>query len=163
MTLSNWRKCAIASSGLVTESPYEPLGHERDVTYVASDDRDGARQMTEYLRSTGRRRIAIITGPLDTPGGVDRLAGYREIVGHGDPELIATGDYTRASGETAMARLLEQAPDLDAVFVCSDLMAERRLADNYACYESSQRQRNAEQLRRTQRNPEGNHQDCQDE
>ncbi|MEU8615110.1 substrate-binding domain-containing protein, partial [Actinoplanes sp. NPDC048791] len=68
-------------------------------------------------------RIAIITGPLDTPGGVDRLAGYREIVGHGDPELIATGDYTQASGEAAMARLLEQAPDLDAVFVCSDLMA----------------------------------------
>ena len=62
-----------------------PLGHERDVTYVAADDRDGARQMAEYLRSTGRRRIAIITGPLDTPGGVDRLAGYREVVGHGDP------------------------------------------------------------------------------
>nr|BFE72817.1 hypothetical protein GCM10020092_061180 [Actinoplanes digitatis] len=41
---------------------------------MASDDRDGARQMTGYLRSTGRRRIAIITGPLDTPGGVDRLA-----------------------------------------------------------------------------------------
>ncbi|GID93089.1 LacI family transcriptional regulator [Amorphoplanes digitatis] len=100
-----------------------PLGQERDVTYVASDDRDGARQMTGYLRSTGRRRIAIITGPLDTPGGVDRLAGYREIVGAGDPYLVATGDYTQASGEAAMTRLLSQAPDLDAVFVCSDLMA----------------------------------------
>ncbi len=100
-----------------------PLGQERDVTDVASDDRDGARQMTEYLRSAGRRRIAIITGPLDTSGGVDRLAGYREVVGHGDPHLIATGDYTQASGEAAMVRLLHQAPDLDAVFVCSDLMA----------------------------------------
>ena len=100
-----------------------PLGQERDVTYVASDDRDGARQMTEYLRSTGRRRIGIITGPLDTPGGVDRLAGYRDVVGHGDPHLIATGDYTQVSGEAAMTRLLAQAPDLDAVFVCSDLMA----------------------------------------
>jgi DNA-binding LacI/PurR family transcriptional regulator len=100
-----------------------PLGQERDVSYVAADDRDGARQMTGYLRDTGRRQIGIITGPLDTPGGVDRLAGYREVVGHGDPHLIATGDYTQASGEAAMVRLLHQAPDLDAVFVCSDLMA----------------------------------------
>lgn len=105
-----------------------PLGQERDVSYVACDDRDGARQMTAYLRSTGRERIGIITGPLDTPGGVDRLAGYHEVLGPGDPRLVATGDYTRASGEEAMTRLLEQAPDLDAVFVCSDLMAAGAVA-----------------------------------
>jgi len=33
------------------------------------------------------------------------------------------GDYSRASGITAMQQLLVQAPDLDAVFVSSDLMA----------------------------------------
>lgn len=105
-----------------------PLGQERGVSYVSGDDRDGARQMTGYLRSTGRRRIGIITGPLDTPGGVDRLAGYQEVLGDDDPRLIATGDYTQASGEVAMARLLDQAPDLDAVFVCSDLMAAGAIA-----------------------------------
>ena len=40
-----------------------------------------------------------------------------------DPALVVTGDYTRAGGEAAMERLLAQAPDLDAVFVASDLMA----------------------------------------
>ena len=44
-----------------------PLGHERDLAYVAADDRDGARQMVQYLRSRGREVIATITGPLDTP------------------------------------------------------------------------------------------------
>lgn len=105
-----------------------PLGHEREVSYVAADDRDGARQMASYLRSRGHRTIGIITGPLDTPGGVDRLAGYREVLGETDPALIVTGDYTQAGGEAAMERLLRQAPDLDAVFVCSDLMAVGAIA-----------------------------------
>jgi DNA-binding LacI/PurR family transcriptional regulator len=105
----------------------KPLGYERSVAYVAADDRDGAVQMVNYLRSTGRRRIATITGPLDTPGGVERLAGYRDAVGEPDPALVANGDYTRLAGEVAMARLLDQAPDLDAVFVASDLMASGAL------------------------------------
>jgi DNA-binding LacI/PurR family transcriptional regulator len=90
---------------------------------LLEDDRDGARQMVGYLRSRGHRTIATITGPLDTSGGVDRLAGYHDVLGEGDPRLVVSGDYTQASGEAAMEQLLRQAPDLDAVFVCSDLMA----------------------------------------
>jgi DNA-binding LacI/PurR family transcriptional regulator len=101
-----------------------PLGHERDLAYVAADDRDGARQMVQYLVSQGRRHIGMITGPLDTPGGVDRLAGYRDVLGDRFTDrLVVTGDYVRDSGEAAMDRLLAQAPELDAVFVASDLMA----------------------------------------
>jgi DNA-binding LacI/PurR family transcriptional regulator len=106
----------------------KPLGYERSVAYVAADEWDGAHQMTTYLRSQGRRRIATITGPLDTPGGVERLAGYRDALGEVDQRLIANGDYTRHSGEVAMDRLLTAAPDLDAVFVASDLMAAGALA-----------------------------------
>jgi len=106
----------------------KPLGHERDVSYVAADDRDGARQMVSYLRSRGHRTIATITGPLDTPGGVERLAGYHDVLGDTDPRLVVTGDYTRAGGEAAMEQLLRQAPDLDAVFVSSDLMAAGAIA-----------------------------------
>ncbi len=109
--------------GLPVVACGKPLGYERQVAYVAADDRDGAAQMVGYLRSTGRRRIATITGPLDTSGGLERLAGYKETVGEVDPALIVHGDYTRAAGEAAMEQLLAQAPDLDAVFVASDLMA----------------------------------------
>jgi DNA-binding LacI/PurR family transcriptional regulator len=101
----------------------------RDVSYVAADDRGGARQMVTYLRSLGRRRIATITGPLDTPGGVDRLAGYHDVLGDTDPALVASADYyTQAAGESAMEDLLRRAPDLDAVFVASDLMAAGAIA-----------------------------------
>jgi DNA-binding LacI/PurR family transcriptional regulator len=102
----------------------EPLGHEGPIAHVAADDRDGARQMVRYLRSTGRRRIGTVTGPLDGPGGFQRLAGYQDVMGdEAAPELIAHGDYSEASGMIATERLLRRAPDLDALFVASDLMA----------------------------------------
>ncbi|MFI8324176.1 LacI family DNA-binding transcriptional regulator [Streptomyces sp. NPDC085529] len=106
----------------------KPLGQTTRIGYVAADDRDGAREMVRHLYATGRRRIATVTGPLDTPGGVERLAGYRETLAACgltvDEDLIVTGDYSRASGAEAARTLLERAPDTDAVFVASDLMAQ---------------------------------------
>ncbi|WP_061335641.1 LacI family DNA-binding transcriptional regulator, partial [Streptomyces scabiei] len=110
----------------------KPMAPGSKVSYVAADDRDGARDMVRHLLSLGRRRVGVVTGPLDTPGGVDRLAGYKEVLGEAgigiDERLIVSGDYSRASGEAGTDRLLERAPDLDAVFVASDLMAQGALA-----------------------------------
>ncbi|MEU0091001.1 LacI family DNA-binding transcriptional regulator [Kribbella sp. NPDC006257] len=101
-----------------------PLGYEGKVGYVAADDVEGARRMVRHLRDSGRQQIATITGPLDTPGGVLRLQGYRDELGAGyDKELVAHGDYSRLGGQRAMAALLAARPGIDAVFVASDLMA----------------------------------------
>jgi DNA-binding LacI/PurR family transcriptional regulator len=106
-----------------------PLGLEGRIGYVAADDRQGAQQITEHLIERGRRRIAMITGPMDTSGGVDRLEGFRQALGSRyDEHLLAHGDYSRASASAAMRQLLCDAPDLDAVFVGSDLMASGALA-----------------------------------
>ncbi len=106
----------------------KPMGLGAKVSYVAADDRDGARDMVRHLLAAGRRRVGMITGPLDLPGGTDRLAGYREVLDEAglpqDPALVAEGDYTRSGGEQAARRLLSRAPDMDAVFVASDLMAQ---------------------------------------
>ncbi len=102
----------------------KPIGYEDALSWVAADDRAGAQQITRYLVERGRERIAMITGPLDTPGGLERLAGFRDVLGErAQDQLIAVGDYSRESGEAAMARLLTATPDLDAVFAASDLMA----------------------------------------
>jgi DNA-binding LacI/PurR family transcriptional regulator len=45
-----------------------------------------------------------------------------------DPTLIAHGDYTYASAVAATERLLRRAPDLDAIFAASDMMAAGVLA-----------------------------------
>jgi DNA-binding LacI/PurR family transcriptional regulator len=70
----------------------------------------------------------MITGPQDTSGGVDRLAGYRDVLGAVPDSLVVAGDYSQAGGDAAMTRLLAQASDVDAVFVASDLMAAGALA-----------------------------------
>ncbi|WP_052867599.1 LacI family DNA-binding transcriptional regulator [Streptomyces niger] len=96
--------------------------------YVDTDNRDGARQAVRHLLSRGRRRIAVITGPLDQTSAQDRLDGYREALDGpdapaADERLVADGGFTAEGGEQAMAALLDAVPDLDAVFACSDLMA----------------------------------------
>jgi DNA-binding LacI/PurR family transcriptional regulator len=114
----------LASAGVPYVACGAPPGYESKISYVAADDRGGARTMVEHLRSVGRTRIATITGPLDTFGGRGRLEGYRDVVGASYNEaLVEEGDYGQESGERAMTRLLERHPDLDAVFVASDAMA----------------------------------------
>ncbi|HEU4675207.1 MAG TPA: substrate-binding domain-containing protein, partial [Motilibacteraceae bacterium] len=86
-----------------------------------------ARAAVEHLAGTGRRVVGTVTGPTDTTAGLDRLDGWRDAVAarglDASADLVAEGDWTAASGERAMAELLDRRPDLDGVFVASDTMA----------------------------------------
>jgi DNA-binding LacI/PurR family transcriptional regulator len=93
--------------------------------YVDIDNVTGARLATQHLVDQGRRHIATIAGPPDMTAGIDRLEGWREVVlaaGLSDA-AVGYGDFTQASGATAMEALLAEHPGLDAVFATSDLMA----------------------------------------
>lgn len=98
------------------------------IPYIDVDHAGGVRDAVEHLMAQGRRRIATIAGPQDMVAGIDRLAGYRDALGAaGMRSLVEIGDFTRESGMTAMRRLLDDEPTIDAVFVASDLMAEGAL------------------------------------
>jgi DNA-binding LacI/PurR family transcriptional regulator len=106
--------------------PMQPGAHP---LYVDNDNRAGARMAAEHLVSIGRRRIGTLAGPQDMSAGIDRLEGFRDGLGESfAPELVEYSDFTQQGGEVAMARLLERAPDLDAVFATSDLTALGALA-----------------------------------
>ncbi len=103
-----------------------PWGPLRGMHLVDHDNEGGGVLATEHLISLGRKRIVSVTGPLDEHSAMDRLAGWRSATGASDADvarLTEDGGFTRAGGRRAMAALLERVPDLDAVFVASDLMA----------------------------------------
>ncbi len=92
--------------------------------YVDNDNVGGAEKAVKHLLERGRRRIATIAGPQDMIGGQDRLTGYRTALRDSDRRsIVAVGDFTRESGAIAMRQLLEDDPQLDAVFIANDLMA----------------------------------------
>lgn len=114
----------LVAAGVPVVACGRPLGQRAPLPHVAADDVGGAYAMTSHLIRSGRHRVAMISGPLDTSSGVDRMAGYRQAVGDAwDERLVAHGEHSRAGGRQAMESLLATVPDLDAVFVGSDLMA----------------------------------------
>ena len=96
-------------------------------TFVMSDNTDGATKAVRHLHSLGHRRIATITGLLETKPGIDRLKGYRQALqatglAYRD-EYVAYGDFYVESGRRAMADLLSLDEPPTAVFAASDMMA----------------------------------------
>ncbi|AUG81846.1 transcriptional regulator [Kitasatospora sp. MMS16-BH015] len=124
-----WGDVALARLLHAARMPVVSLGRPPEpgvVAFVDADNLGGARDAVQRLCASGRRSIATVAGPPDTAVGADRLAGYLQAVRQHRPAArpaVAYGDFTCASGEHAMHRLLDQRPDLDAVFVASDQMA----------------------------------------
>jgi len=94
---------------------------------VMGDNFNGGKLATGYLVSTGRQRIAFLGGTARDTEVKLRYEGYQAALQNAgksiDPQLITYGDFSDTSGGIAMRKLLQQAPNLDAVFVNSDLMA----------------------------------------
>lgn len=93
--------------------------------YVDSDNRGGARLAVEHLVASGRRRIAMIAGQADLQAAVAREQGFRDALAVAGLSAygVEPGAFTEAGGAAAMERLLDAAPDIDAVFAASDNMA----------------------------------------
>lgn len=103
--------------------PYHPELHRNN--YVDVDNAAGAAMGTQYLIDLGRQRIGTIAGPPNMQAAIDRAEGWSDALREaGHPvDLVEYGDFTMASGAAAMRALLDREPNLDAVFVASDLMA----------------------------------------
>ena len=86
---------------------------------------DIGRAVAAFLMDKGRRRFALIRAEDERAGR--RATAFAEAVvqrGHTDALVINVGDArSLKGGREAMARVLSEAPDTDAVFCSSDLLA----------------------------------------
>lgn len=103
--------------------PLDPA--ETSSYYVDVDNVAAAESGVQRLIDLGRTRIATISGPPDMPAGIDRTQGWaKALKSAGLPaDRISYGDFSLISGARAMRELLDEHPDLDGVFIASDLMA----------------------------------------
>jgi DNA-binding LacI/PurR family transcriptional regulator len=116
---------AIMAAGIPIVAMGRPPSVRR-TDYVDADNVGGGREAVRHLVAAGRRCLATVAGPMDMSAGVDRLRGYVDATRAGEIQDAATrvayGDFTEAAGYREMKLLLEQTPQIDGVFVASDLM-----------------------------------------
>jgi DNA-binding LacI/PurR family transcriptional regulator len=107
---------------LIGRRPQRPTLH-----CIGIDDIDGGRQATEHLVSAhGYRRVAHISGPLEHQSAVDKLEGYRSVLGKAgipfNESLLVESDYTQEGGYEACLKLLD-GEHPQAIFAANDQMA----------------------------------------
>jgi DNA-binding LacI/PurR family transcriptional regulator len=91
------------------------------------DNVHGARLATQHLINQGYQHIATISGPDEWWDARGRLSGWQEAMQEAglpaDARQVTSGDWTIRSGETGIITLLEQYPEMQAVFAANDQMA----------------------------------------
>lgn len=85
------------------------------------DNAAGAGEVLRHLYGTGRRRIAMVTGPQWLPCSRRPVEAYRALMRQaGLPERVLPGDFSAASGRAAAGEALRRWPDVDAIYAISD-------------------------------------------
>lgn len=103
-------------------------GHVKysDFSGVFVDNIKGAFDGTEALIKAGHKKIAIITGRMNSDAAQNRLLGYKKALSQYnipiDDKYIMFGDYGQESAYDCTKRLIEMEDKPTAVFICSNKM-----------------------------------------
>jgi DNA-binding LacI/PurR family transcriptional regulator len=117
--------CVVA--GRPPSAPPARPGATAHAGFVDADNVGGARVAVAHLLARGCRTVGTVAGPADMAPGADRRRGWdvalRDAGIVPDPTLVGPADFTRDGGAAATRDLLARRPDVDGLFVASDLMA----------------------------------------
>jgi LacI family transcriptional regulator len=100
---------------------------------VSSSHEEGAYAATKHLISLGHERIATITGPLASPSGAGRLAGFQRAMKEARLKVDANyvreaAEYLKPLGHERASELLKLKLRPTAIFAANDLLAFGALA-----------------------------------
>lgn len=94
---------------------------------VLADATAAIHELVDHLIRTGRRRLAIVTGPDQAGTSRERLAAFRAAVADHDLPLpesrVVHGNFRAESGREALAELLASTVPPDAVLMANGPMA----------------------------------------
>ncbi|KOO12793.1 LacI family transcriptional regulator [Vibrio xuii] len=102
---------------------YVPGLESRSITF---DHAKAARLAVKHLLENGHTKIGCISGPSHRENSLRRKQGYLDEMHSADIVVkeawCAEGDYGRQSGYSAAQSILESAPEITAIFSCSEEM-----------------------------------------
>jgi DNA-binding LacI/PurR family transcriptional regulator len=78
---------------------------------------------TRHLISQGYHNIGLITGPMSWVASQQRKMGWQDALSRHSDCQIYEGDWSAASGALGLSHLLDNFPQIDAVFAFNDQMA----------------------------------------
>ena len=116
---------ALAASAV----PVVVIGQQMEgAACVYHDDRGAAYAMTQRLLQAGRRQIGYIgVTQRDKAAGAARRAGFLQALEEAGLEVPATrmeqSDFSIDGGYAAAGRLMQHAPEVDAIFCATDSIA----------------------------------------
>lgn len=95
------------------------------VNSVSCDQIEGERWLVDELYAAGHRRIAIVSGPEDSPVSRQRVSSAAERLEKTGikPVEILVADFTYQGGRDAMRKLASGAVRPDAVICANDMLA----------------------------------------
>ena len=106
------------------------VDYNHNVPIILSDNISGIKMAYDYLFDLGHRKIALISGPLNTLSGRERLEAYKKALEAKNQifreyYVAYAYDYDFNSGRTTCSRLLEQCShDMPtAIIAASDILA----------------------------------------
>lgn len=101
---------------------------------IYADSRQGSEEAVRHLLAQGRKRVALITGPVEHAASRRKLEGYRQAHVYAgleiDPSLhvVEAAIHSREGGQRAIESLLSADVPFDAIFAADDLLAIGALA-----------------------------------
>lgn len=95
------------------------------VSYVVSDNFNGAAELTRHLLALGHRRIGFVGGPKYARNATERLRGFMaEMSKVANAEaLVVEGDFSKVGGESAVLRWLDEGSRPTAIIAINDSVA----------------------------------------
>jgi DNA-binding LacI/PurR family transcriptional regulator len=88
------------------------------------DNAAGAAALVDHLAAQGRRRLVHIAGPASNCDAQERRRSVQAACARAGLALrVLPGDFNEASGAAAVATLLADQADMDAILAANDMMA----------------------------------------
>jgi LacI family transcriptional regulator len=95
--------------------------------YVLNNDKNGAFSIMRYFIERGHQMIGFLAGPSSSYGSMRRLVGYRSALEENDleviPDIVRYCIPTVEGGKEATTQLIQDHPEITALFCFNDLVA----------------------------------------